>query len=589
MQKTIKRRSCKLESAALPDSLHPLLQRVYAARNIVNEQQISNDLTNVLKPNALKGLINAVHLIADAVETGQRILIIGDFDADGATSSALAVLALRSMGAVDADFLVPNRFEYGYGLTPEIVEVASARSPDLIITVDNGISSIDGVKAARQRGIKVVVTDHHLPGEQLPCADAIVNPNQHGCEFASKSLAGVGVIFYVMSALRAQLRQCNWFVRRGLSEPNMAEFLDLVALGTVADVVPLDHNNRILVEQGLRRIRAGRCRPGIKALLEVANRSVARVVSADLGFAAGPRLNAAGRLDDMSLGIQCLLADDENTARDMASQMDDLNRDRKAIESAMQREAVQGLNALNLTTESLPYGICLYDANWHQGVIGILASRIKDKYHRPVIAFADAGNGTAQSDNTIKGSARSIPGLHIRDVLDSIAAKHPHLLAKFGGHAMAAGMSLSKDDFAEFAQVFDAQVRCQLNEEDLQSVLYTDGELNSEDFSLDLAKQLRHAGPWGQHFPEPVFDGVFHLVQQRIVGGKHLKMVLAMCNDSKCNDSKCLIDGIAFNIDTCLWPNSKIDKVKIAYKLDVNAFRGKESMQLIVDYIEPLN
>lgn len=579
LKKIIKRRSVDLSDNHFSPDLHPLLQQVYCSRGVNSDEGISNQLKQLLKPDSLKGLTSALDIIVEALEQQQRILIVGDFDADGATSSALAVLALTALGAKAVDFLVPNRFEYGYGLTPEIVAVAKQYSPDLIITVDNGISSVAGVDAANEAGIKVLVTDHHLPGTELPAAAAIVNPNQPGCEFASKNLAGVGVIFYLMSALRTKLRDINWYQRRGLSEPNMAEYLDLVALGTVADVVPLDHNNRILVEQGLRRIRAGRTRPGIKALLEVSKRNIHRLVSSDLGFAIGPRLNAAGRLDDMSLGIQCLLTDDNFEAQEIASQMDDLNRDRKAIESGMQREALKHLELLSLGDGDLPYGLCIHNSEWHQGVIGILASRIKDRYHRPVIAFADT-----DQPGEIKGSARSIPGLHIRDALDAVAAKYPDLLSKFGGHAMAAGLSLKKAHYERFSHAFDQEIRRLLNPEDLQAVLHSDGELAVNDFQLDLAQLLRDGGPWGQHFPEPLFDGQFRLLQQRIVGENHLKMVLAVGDDEQQ-----LIDAIAFNIDIKQWPNQEIAYVKLVYKLDVNDFRGQQTVQLLVDYLEPFN
>ena len=574
MQKTIRRRP--LDSAAnFAPQLHPLLQRIYAARGVGQEAELQYALANLLKPN-FKGLEEAVGILVDAVVAQARVMIVGDFDADGATSSALAVLALRAMGLPQVDFLVPNRFEYGYGLTPEIVAVAAAQQPDVIITVDNGISSMEGVAAARDLGIAVIVTDHHLPGAQLPAADAIVNPNQPGCPFPSKNLAGVGVIFYVMNALRGALRDMGWFAESGIAEPNMASYLDLVALGTVADVVPLDYNNRILVHQGLARMRAGAARPGIMALLEVAGRQPQRLVASDLGFAVGPRLNAAGRLDDMSLGIQCLLCSSQPLAREMAAQLDELNRDRKAIESGMQQEALGMLQKVLAADEnSLPWGLCLFDDTWHQGVIGILASRIKDRYHRPTIVFADAG------DDLIKGSARSIPGLHIRDALDAVATRHPDLLQKFGGHAMAAGMSLARDKFAAFAAAFDAEVRRQLTADDLQAVIVSDGELSPQDFSLNLAAQLREAGPWGQHFPEPVFDGEFYLLQQKLVGEKHLKMTLAL--DAR---GQQLVDAIAFNIDPKLWPNTQAEKVRLAYKLDINEFRGNTNLQLLVDYVE---
>lgn len=574
MQKTIRRRD-SAQPVEFQTAIHPLLQRIYSARGVQHERELQYQLANLHKPN-FKGLDEAVSLLADAVVAQAKIIIVGDFDADGATSSALAVLALRAMGLHNVDFLVPNRFEYGYGLTPEIVAVAAAQQPDVIITVDNGISSIDGVLAAHELGIAVIVTDHHLPGSELPEADAIVNPNQPGCEFPSKNLAGVGVIFYVMNALRAELRQMGWFEESGITEPNMASFLDLVALGTVADVVPLDYNNRILVAQGLQRIRAGVCRPGIKAMLEVSGKQANKLVASDFGFALGPRLNAAGRLDDMSLGIQCLMCESENLAREMAAQLDELNRDRKAIETGMQQEAMTMLQkTLQADAESLPWGLCLFDETWHQGVIGILASRIKDKYHRPTIVFADVGEGE------IKGSARSVPGFHIRDALDAVAARNPDLLQKFGGHAMAAGMSLTRANFPAFAQAFDDEVRRQLTTDDLQAVVVSDGELATQDFSLQIATQLREAGPWGQHFPEPVFDGEFFLVQQKLVGEKHLKMTLA--HDAQGQNS---VDAIAFNIDPALWPNPQAKKIRVAYKLDINEFRGNTTVQLLVDYLE---
>ena len=575
MQKTIRRRA-PVQPVEFQTAIHPLLQRIYSARGVQHERELQYQLANLHKPN-FKGMAEAVSLLADAVVAQAKIIVVGDFDADGATSSALAVLALRAMGLPNVDFLVPNRFEYGYGLTPEIVAVAAAQQPDIIITVDNGISSIEGVEAAREFGIAVIVTDHHLPGAYLPNADAIVNPNQPRCEFPSKNLAGVGVIFYVMNALRAELRQMGWFEESGIPEPNMASFLDLVALGTVADVVPLDYNNRILVAQGLQRIRAGVCRPGIKAMLEVSGKQASKLVASDFGFALGPRLNAAGRLDDMSLGIQCLMCESENLAREMAAQLDELNRDRKAIETGMQQEAMSMLQkTLEADAESLPWGLCLFDETWHQGVIGILASRIKDKYHRPTIVFADVGDGE------IKGSARSVPGFHVRDALDAVAARNPELLQKFGGHAMAAGMSLTRANFAAFSLAFDEEVRRQLTSDDLQAVVVSDGELTTQELSLGIAAQLREAGPWGQHFPEPIFDGEFYLVQQKLVGEKHLKMTLAV--DAQ---GQQLIDAIAFNIDPRFWPNNQIKKVRVAYKLDINEFRGNTTVQLLVDYLEP--
>ncbi|MBE8717337.1 single-stranded-DNA-specific exonuclease RecJ [Cellvibrio polysaccharolyticus] len=576
MKKIIRRRPL-VNAAPLSADMPLLLQRVYQARGVTDKTQLTNQLSLLQKPQ-FKGMSEAVNIIADAIVAQARVMVIGDFDADGATSSALAVLALRAMGLQQVEFLVPNRFEFGYGLTPEIVAVAAESHPDLIITVDNGIASVEGVNAAKELGIAVVVTDHHLPGPVLPDADALVNPNQPGCNFPSKNLAGVGVIFYVMSALRAELRQMGWFEESGIAEPNMASFLDLVALGTVADVVPLDHNNRILVAQGLQRMRAGFARPGIKALLEVAGRQADKLVASDLGFIVGPRLNAAGRLDDMSLGIQCLLTDDEHLAKEMAMELDGLNRDRKAIESGMQQEALKMLQQLeDKDASSLAWGLCLFDDCWHQGVIGILASRLKDRYHRPVIIFADAGDGL------IKGSARSVPGLHIRDALDAVAAKHSGLLQKFGGHAMAAGMTLNRENFDAFSKAFDEEVRRHLDEDDLTAVLVSDGDLQPGDFNLNIASQLREAGPWGQHFPEPLFDGEFFILQQRLVGEKHLKLVL-----SPDAQGQQRLDAIAFNIDRAIWPAPMIKKARLAYRLDVNTFRGQQTVQLMVEYIEAL-
>lgn len=560
--------------AILPDlgNLPPLLTRLYAARGVQSAADLDKGLARLVPYQQMKGMGAAVELLVQGLQQGQRMLIVGDFDADGATASTVGLLGLRMLGAAHVDYLVPNRFEYGYGLTPEIVAVALEREPQLLITVDNGISSVEGVAAAKAAGLTVLVTDHHLPGAELPAADAIVNPNQPGCEFPSKAMAGVGVMFYVLLALRARLREIGWFsVQR--PEPNLGELLDLVALGSVADVVPLDANNRILVHQGLARIRAGRARPGLRAILEVAGRDHRRITSTDLGFILGPRLNAAGRLDDMSLGIECLLCDDEALARDMAVQLDQLNQDRKAIEQGMQREALAQLKDLPLA--DMPFGLCLFEADWHQGVIGILASRMKERYHRPTIAFADAGDGV------LKGSARSVPGFHIRDALDAVAAKHPQLISKFGGHAMAAGLSLPQENFGAFAVAFDAEVRRQLCEDDLTGRLLSDGALSLEEFHLPLAKELRNAGPWGQHFPEPLFHGVFQLTQQRIVGERHLKVVLK----TECGGQT--LDGIAFNIDRELWPNPTVRWVELAYKLDVNEYRGQETVQLLIAHIQP--
>ncbi|WP_027872759.1 single-stranded-DNA-specific exonuclease RecJ [Spongiibacter marinus] len=559
-------------TVALP-SLPPLLSRLYAARGVVSDEQAKLGLDALPAPT-MKGMEAAVSALVEAISEGKRLLVVGDFDCDGATSTTLALLGLRMLGAADVDFLVPNRFEYGYGLSPEIVAVAAERRPDIIITVDNGISSIDGVAAAAQAGIPVIVTDHHLPGDQLPDALAIVNPNQPGCDFPDKSLAGVGVMFYVLLALRAALRERGIF--RDGKGPNLAELLDLVALGTVADVVPLSQANRVLVEQGLRRIRAGRCRPGISALLRVAGREPARLVASDLGFTVGPRLNAAGRLDDMTVGIRCLLADDATQALNLAAELDDLNRERRSIEQSMKDDAMRALAHLQLDASKVPAGLCLYDPTWHQGVVGILASRIKEQFHRPVIAFAEADNGE------IKGSARSIPGLHMRDTLDRVAKRHPQMLSKFGGHAMAAGLSLAEKDFEAFSDAFVDAVREQLSDDQLEAVVHSDGELGPADLKLENAELLRSAGPWGQGFPEPLFHGVFTLVQQRLVGERHLKMTLAPRHDEQA-----IIDAIAFNVDLNLWPDPSVTEVEVVYKLDSNLWRDRLSLQLLVEHLRP--
>jgi len=551
--------------------LHPVLARVYGSRHVTDPAELDHALDRLLPPAGLSGIDVAADLLADMLAGGGRILIVGDFDADGATSCALALRALREMGAADVDFLVPNRFEYGYGLTPEIVEVAARRSPDLIVTVDNGISSIQGVEAARAHGIKVLITDHHLAGSSLPAASAIVNPNQPGDVFASKSLAGVGVIFYVMLALRARLRARGWFAQRAMAEPNLARLLDLVALGTVADVVPLDYNNRILVAQGLKRIRQGQCCAGITALLEVGGREVGRITAADLGFVIGPRLNAAGRLEDMSLGIACLVSDTERQARDLAQQLDCLNRERRNIEADMQAQALDALRSLQLDS-ALPPGLCLFDESWHQGVIGILAARIKDRFHCPVIAFAPS------SATELKGSARSVSGLHIRDALDAIATRRPDLLQRFGGHAMAAGLTLERTCLQAFRTAFADEVARRLDSDDVPGTVITDGELTGREITLELAEVLRAGGPWGQGFPEPLFDGVFDIAGARVVGEKHLKLVLRHADGA-------MLDAIAFNHAADLWQPGR--RVQAAYRLDVNAFRGSRMVQLIITHLRP--
>lgn len=564
-----------VDDSHLPAHLPPLLRQLYARRGVMSAE-CELVLKGLLRPDTMKGLDHAAKLIADAMQLDKSILIVGDFDADGATSTSVCILALRMMGASKVDYLIPNRFDYGYGLSPEIVAVAATKQAELLITVDNGISSIEGVAAAKAFGMQVVITDHHLPGHELPAADAIVNPNQPGCQFASKSIAGVGVAFYLMTALRAELRARHWYQARGIAEPNLGTLLDIVALGTVADVVSLDANNRILVEAGLQRVRSGRCRVGITALLEVAKRNPARIVASDFGFAVGPRLNAAGRLDEMALGVETLLCEDIMYARRMAAELDSLNQERRELEVGMQQEALKSLEYLKLNEEQLPWGIALFQEDWHQGVIGILASRIKDKYHRPVIAFADAGNGE------IKGSARSIKGLHMRDLLELVNSRHPGLISKFGGHAMAAGLTLKSGGFATFAKAYDNAVREQLKPEQLTGELWSDGELTPTELSLEIAQLLRNAGPWGQSFEEPLFDGYFKIIQQRIVGERHLKLVL----ETQCGTV--MLDAIAFNVDLHIWPDATIQHARIVYKLDVNEYRGNFTLQLMVEQIEPM-
>lgn len=581
MTKQIIRRA-RFDDHHLPNDLAPIIKQIYASRGVDSAQQLELKVANLQglssdkKQNcALKGLPKACELLHAALINKMSIVIVGDFDADGATSTALMMVALNLMGSTHHSFLVPNRFEYGYGLTPEIVDIAAGQGAQMLITVDNGISCVAGVNRAKALGLQVVVTDHHLPGHELPNADAIVNPNQDGCPFPSKSLAGVGVAFYLMLALRSYLREKSYFSNQKISEPNIAQLLDLVALGTVADVVSLDANNRILVEQGLKRIRAGQTRPGIQALIEISNKNQQRLVASDFGFALGPRINAAGRLDDMSYGINCLLAPDLASARVMAHDLDDLNKTRREIEQGMQSEAEGVLKSLNFDETNLPNAIALYHQDWHQGVIGIVAGRLKEKYHRPCIVFA---KGSEDEKNTeIKGSARSIPGLHIRDLLEHIDSQHPKLIIKFGGHAMAAGLSIKEADFNKFQEAFNKLAGKWLKAEDLQSIILSDGELDINHLTLAFAEQLRESGPWGQNFPEPLFDDTFTLVQQRIVGEKHLKIVVEKQGE--------VFDGIAFNIDIKAWPDIQAKQVHLAYRLDVNEFRGKRTVQLMVENI----
>lgn len=574
-QRQLRRREAD-ETAELPADLPPLLRRLYASRGVRSARELERSVKGMLPWQQLSGIDNAVEILYNAFREGIRIIVVGDFDADGATSTALSVLGMRALGCDNISYLVPNRFEDGYGLSPEVVDQAKARGAQLIVTVDNGISSHAGVAHAKTLGIPVIVTDHHLPGDTLPGAEAIINPNLRDCEFPSKSLAGVGVAFYLMLALRTFLRDKGWFDERNIAPPNLAELLDLVALGTVADVVPLDANNRILTWQGLSRIRAGKCRPGIKALLEISNRDPQQLAASDLGFALGPRLNAAGRLDDMSVGVALLLCDNLGEARVLASELDALNQTRKEIEQGMQAEALILCEKLERSSETLPGGLAMYHPEWHQGVVGILASRIKERFHRPVIAFAPAGDGT------LKGSGRSIQGLHMRDALERLDTLYPDLMIKFGGHAMAAGLSLEEHKFEQFQQRFGELVTEWLDPALLQGEVISDGPLSAAEMSMEVAQLLRDAGPWGQMFPEPLFDGRFRLLQQRLVGERHLKVMVEPVGGGP------LLDGIAFNIDTTCWPDNGVREVELAYKLDINEFRGNRSLQIIIDDIWPL-
>ncbi len=556
--------------------IDPVLQRIFISRGIQTAEELQRNLGYLPSPWLLSGMQGMVEHLVSAIKTQKSITIVADFDADGATSCALAIKGLTSLGAKRPDFVVPNRFEYGYGLTPEIVELVKRQNPDIIITVDNGISSIEGVKAAKAAGIQVLITDHHLPGHELPEADAIVNPNLAGDKFPSRNIAGVGVMFYVLMALRIRLRELHWFEKQNIAEPNLAQLLDYVALGTVADVVALDQVNRILVHQGLLRIRSGQCRIGFKMLTEIAGRQLQNLYAGDLGFAIAPRLNAAGRMDDMSLGIQCLLTDDAALARKIAEQLDVLNQDRKEVEGQMKTEAMALLSEMKaLDDKHVLAGVCLYDANWHQGVIGILASRLKDRLHRPVIAFAPSDQGE------IKGSARSIHGVHIRDVLSEIAAAYPQMLNKFGGHAMAAGLTLKMHDYPHFALLFGETVAAKLDQLELEQKIWSDGELDEQHITLEFAEMLQQAAIWGQAFPEPMFNGVFDVVQCRIVGKQHLKFVLRL------PFSGMLLDAIAFFADHPEnWLGSR--KINAVYKLDINDFRGQRSIQLQIQYLEKI-
>lgn len=558
-----------LDSVSINLSCSPLLTQLYINRGISSASELDNSTQSLLHAQQLKGITTACELLYQALLSSQKIIVVGDFDADGATSTALSILALRSLGFTNIDYLIPNRFDYGYGLSPEIVDLAITKGAQLLMTVDNGISSLAGAKHAKDNGLKLLITDHHLPGAETPQADAIVNPNQVGCHFPSKNLAGVGVAFYVMLALRAFMQKKGYFTN--FKAPNLATLLDIVALGTVADVVVLDANNRTLVHQGLARIRAGVCRVGISALISVAKRNQDQLVASDLGFSLGPRLNAAGRLDEMSFGVELLLCENVEQANILANELDALNQSRREIEQGMQEEALKTLANLSLDEDNIPHAICLFEKEWHQGVIGLVASRIKEKYYRPTFAFAKANNGE------IKASARSIPGVHIRDMLDLVDKKIPGVILKFGGHAMAAGLSLKEADFELFSKTINRVLQEQVDNDLLNNIILCDGQLNSQQFSLEQAQELRDAGPWGQGFPAPLFDGEFKLLQQRLVGSQHLKMTLEFEGKT--------IDAIAFNIDAEFWPNPMVKKVYCVYRLDINEFRGNRTVQMLVEVL----
>jgi single-stranded-DNA-specific exonuclease len=573
ISRTIRRRT-EAGTDGLPGELHPLLKRLYATRGASTAADLDLALSHLIPVSQLGGVAQAVDLLCRRYVRNSRIVVVGDFDADGATSTALVVRQLRGLGFRRVAFLVPNRFQFGYGLTPEIVRLAAEQEPEIIITVDNGISSHAGVAAAAELGIETLITDHHLAGESLPAATVIVNPNAPGESFPSKALAGVGVAFYVMAALTREMQT------RGLcsNPPPVADLLDLVALGTIADLVPLDRNNRVLVHQGLRRIRAGRCSAGVRALLESANRSPPQVVAADLGFQLGPRLNAAGRLDDMTVGIQCLLTDDPATARLLAARLAQLNQDRKELEQQMQREAMFAIEEMRVEDPSLPLGLCLFDESWHQGVVGLVATRIKDRVHRPVVALARADSAT------LKGSARSVPNVHIRDVLNAVATRHPGLIEKFGGHAMAAGLTLPAAGLEEFRAAFDDEVHRWMSIDDTTGIIYSDGALTRSELTLEIARLLRDAGPWGQAFPEPLFDGCFGVRTARVLGERHLKLEVQDGDGPGC-------EAIAFrhfDHDDApeVRPNSR---VQLAYRLDVNQWNGTERLQLVVEHLSVLD
>ncbi len=573
----------KLTHRQLPEALPELspdipllLQRVYALRGITSMQELDYTTRNLCNYDNLDGTQTAVEIVYSAMQNNKRIMIVGDFDTDGATSTALTVKALKKMGCQHVDYIIPNRFDDGYGLSISVIKRALLKKADLIITVDNGVSAIEAVEFAKQSNLTVIITDHHLCPEQLPAADAIINPNLPNCSFPSKHLAGVGVAFYFMSALRAKLRQENWFRTHNLEEYNLASLLDLVALGTIADVVKLDHNNRILVHQGINRIRSGYCCAGIKALLHIARKDPVSFTSTDLAYYIAPRLNAAGRMDNMSLSVELLLCDDYDSALKQASDLDMLNNDRKLIEQTMYKEALSYIQELEQQQSSFPNLLVVYHPEWHQGIIGILSARLKDKHYRPVICFASTEEGI------LKGSGRSIAGIHLRDLLDELDQNHPDLLVSFGGHAMAVGLSIRENDLERFRKHFETLIDKRLNANTLEQIIETDGEIDSQDFNYAMAKQLKESGPWGEGFTEPTFDGDFIVHQQRLFAEKHLRLVLEPKNGGP------IIEGICFNVNLTQWPDNTIKNVKIVYQLDVDDFRGNQTAKLMIRHIWPI-
>ena len=573
----------KLTRRQLPEALPELspdipllLQRVYALRGITSMQELDYTTRNLCNYDNLDGTQTAVEIVYSAMQNNKRIMIVGDFDTDGATSTALTVKALKKMGCQHVDYIIPNRFDDGYGLSISVIKRALLKKADLIITVDNGVSAIEAVEFAKQSNLTVIITDHHLCPEQLPAADAIINPNLPNCSFPSKHLAGVGVAFYFMSALRAKLRQENWFRTHNLEEYNLASLLDLVALGTIADVVKLDHNNRILVHQGINRIRSGYCCAGIKALLHIARKDPVSFTSTDLAYYIAPRLNAAGRMDNMSLSVELLLCDDYDSALKQASDLDMLNNDRKLIEQTMYKEALSYIQGLEQQQSSFPNLLVVYHPEWHQGIIGILSARLKDKHYRPVICFASTEEGI------LKGSGRSIAGIHLRDLLDELDQNHPDLLVSFGGHAMAVGLSIRENDLERFRKHFETLIDKRLNANTLEQIIETDGEVDSQDFNYAMAKQLKESGPWGEGFTEPTFDGDFIVHQQRLFAEKHLRLVLEPKNGGP------IIEGVCFNVNLTQWPDNTIKNVKIVYQLDVDDFRGNQTAKLMIRHIWPI-